>query len=127
MDRSITHYLMNEGAIKNYFNKVGKTIAKHHSSNRFVDKIKDTLDKHPSVKKQVSNVVKHGKSRVVKNVPRVAKVVWKYSTPKQKRRLLGAATGKILKSVATRIIGGPAAALASSISTQQSNSKQEEI
>ena len=119
MNRSIVLYLMNEGAIKDYFNKVGNTMAKQHS-----DRLSDILDKHPIVKKQISNVVKHGKQ----HIPRIAKVAWKQSTPKQKKSLLGASTGRILKTIATRIIGGPVGTLATSISSQlMSKRPREEI
>jgi hypothetical protein len=119
MNRSVILYMMNEASIKNYFNKVGKTIVQQHSN-----RIKNTLDKYPIVKKQISNVVKHGKQ----HIPRIAKVAWKQSTPKQKKSLLGASTGRILKTIATRIIGGPVGTLATSISSQlMSKRPREEI
>jgi hypothetical protein len=101
---------MNEGAIKDYFNKVGNTMAKQHSN-----RLSDTLDKYPIVKEKISGIVKHEK----RHIPKIAKFAWKNSTSEQKKGFLGGATGRILKVIGSRLIGGPAGTLASSIASQQ--------
>jgi len=103
---------MEEGAIKDYFNKVGSYIYRQHSNT---NRLADVLDKYPKVKEGISNVVKHNK----KHIPKIVKTAWTYSNSQQKKKFFGAAAGSILKTIGSRIIAGPAGALASSIATHQ--------
>jgi|APSaa5957512622_1039677.scaffolds.fasta_scaffold137759_1 hypothetical protein len=116
INRSIVFYL-NEGAIKDYFNKVGEYVSGQHSN-----KLTKILDKHPEIRKhipkKIPEFVKKG-FNYKEHAPKIIKSAWKYSTPKQKNNLLGGATGKILKAVGTRLIGGPIGGIVSSISSQQ--------
>ena len=116
MNRSIIHY-MEEGAIKDYLNKVGSYMSNQHSNS-----VADVLDKYPKVKEGISNVVKHNK----KHIPKIAKTVWNAANSQQKKKFLGASTGSILKVIGSRLVGGPAGALASSIATHQMSKRPRE-
>ena len=118
MNRSVVHY-MEEGAIKDYFNNVGSYMKRQHSNT---NRLADSLDKYPKVKEGISNVVKHNK----KHIPKIAKTVWNAANSQQKKKFLGASTGSILKVIGSRLIGGPAGALASSITSHQMSKRPRE-